>query len=159
MTSILFVCLGNICRSPAAEEIMRQMVLRDKKHSETYIRSCGLAGCWEGKPPDERMCEAAQKRGLKLTSRAQKMSFSFVEKFDLIFAADKSVLNQLYQYTTTPEDRAKLHLMTHFSQCYSGKDVPDPYYTGDAGFEYVLDMLEDSCKGILNHVGELQTKE
>lgn len=151
MTSILFVCLGNICRSPAAEGVMRQMV-KDSGMQGVHIESCGLGGGWPlGTPPDARMRAAAEKRGVILESGVQLMQPRFFEKFDLIFAADNKILNVLYQHVPTPELKAKIHLMTYFSKSFYNQEVPDPYF-GEHGFDHVLDMLEDSCAGILEHL-------
>lgn len=148
--SILFVCLGNICRSPAAEGILRH--LAQKEGLDLHIESCGLGDWHSGSLPDERMREAIQGRGITLTSRAQKIQREFFDKFDFIFVADHKVLNELYKYATSPEHKAKMHLMTHFSPAFHDREIPDPYYDTQAGFENVLDMLEDSCEAILNHI-------
>lgn len=148
--SILFVCLGNICRSPAAEGILRHLA---KKHGvDVHIESCGIGDWHEGSLPDERMREASKNRGIVLSSRAQKIQPEFFERFDLIFVADHKVLNELYKVATTTEYKAKMHLITHFSSAFHDQEVPDPYYQGEAGFEQVLDMLVDSCEGILTYI-------
>jgi len=148
--AVLFVCLGNICRSPAAEAILRH--LAENENVNVHIESCGLGDWHEGSLPDERMRGASKNRGFILSSRAQKIQLEFFDKFDLIFAADHKVLNELYKFADKPEHKAKMHFITHFSKAYKDLEVPDPYYGGDAGFENVLDMLEDSCEGILKHI-------
>lgn len=148
--SILFVCLGNICRSPAAEGILRHMA--DNKGKSIHTESCGLGDWHTGNLPDQRMREAAKNRGLILASRAQRLQPAFFDKFDLILAADTKVLNEIFKHAQTTEHKAKIHLITHFSKCYRDQDVPDPYYEGEAGFERVLDMLEDSCEGIIEFI-------
>lgn len=150
MASILFVCLGNICRSPAAEGVLRHMA--QKENLPLHIESCGLGDWHTGKLPDERMREAAKSRGFILASRAQKVSPSFFDKFDYILAADHKVMNELYKYATTPDYKAKMHMITHYSKLYKDQEIPDPYYDGEAGFEHVLDMIEDSCEGILENI-------
>lgn len=150
--SILFVCLGNICRSPAAEGILRH--LAQKEGVEVHIESCGLGDWHKGNLPDERMREVLKNRGVFLTSRAQKIQPEFFNRFDLIFVADHKVLNELYKYADKPEYKAKMHFITHFSTAFYDQEVPDPYYEGEAGFENVADMLEDSCKGIITHLRE-----
>ena len=82
----------------------------------------------------------------------KKSNPNFLKRFDLIFVADHKVLNELYKYATTPEYKAKMHLITHFSRAFHDQEVPDPYYQGEAGFEQVLDMLVDSCEGILTYI-------
>jgi low molecular weight protein-tyrosine phosphatase len=150
MTSILFVCLGNICRSPAAEGILRHMA--QKEQIDLHIESCGLGDWHSGHLPDERMRDAIKKRGITLLSRAQKIQPEFFDRFDMIFVADNKVMNELYKHALLPDHKNKLHLMTHFSASYRNQEVPDPYYGGEAGFEQVLDMLEDSCAGIIDHI-------
>lgn len=150
MVSILFVCLGNICRSPAAEGMLRHMA--QKNDLELHIESCGLGDWHLGRLPDERMREASKKRGIILSSRAQVFHPTFFERFDLILVADNKILNELYRYVTTPDSKAKIHFITHFSGCYKDQEIPDPYYQGEAGFEHVLNMIEDSCEGLLEHL-------
>lgn len=151
MSNILFVCLGNICRSPAAEAILRN-IANQKGKTEIYVESCGLGSWHIGQLPDQRMMESANKRGIIMASRAQQFRLEHFEKFDYILAADLEVLNVLHQHAKTLEQKAKLHLMTAFSNEYKDLEVPDPYYGGDAGFELVMDILEDSCKGLLDHI-------
>ena len=98
------------------------------------------------------MQEAAKGRGISLTSRAQQFQYIFFDSFDYILVADKEVLKYLYRYAKTAEHKAKLFLMTAFSSIYSGQEVPDPYYQADGAFELVLDMLEESCQGLLRHI-------
>lgn len=149
MASVLFVCLGNICRSPAAEGLLRNYA--SKEGIDIYIESCGLGDWHQGQLPDPRMREATKNRGVILTSRAQKFHPDFFEKFDLILVADNKVMKELYQHAGKPEHKAKMHLITHFSTNFHDQEVPDPYYAAESGFEHVLDMLEDACQGILSH--------
>jgi len=152
MSSVLFVCLGNICRSPAAEGILRHLHQHKAADKPLHIESCGLGDWHKGKLPDERMREAAKIRGIVLTSRAQKFQPDFFDRFDLILVADKKVLHELYAHASSSEHKAKIQMMTHFSSAYFDQEVPDPYYDGEAGFEHVLNMLEDSCEGLLEHL-------
>ncbi len=153
MASILFVCLGNICRSPAAQGILSHMISKEKG-GITRVESCGLGDWHVGQLPDERMREAAELRGVILTSRAQKFHHNFFEEFDYILAADFEVLHDLQRHAIKPEHKAKIHLITAFSKMYKNEKVPDPYYGGHADFDLVLDMLEDSCTGLLEHIKE-----
>lgn len=152
MKSILFVCLGNICRSPAAEGIFRHLVEQESMMEAFHIESCGLGDWHIGHLPDERMREAAKSRGYLLSSRAQKMDPTFFERFDLILVADHKVMKQMYHLTNEPAHKAKIQLITHFSTTYRDLEVPDPYFNGEAGFEHVMDMLEDSCQGLLTYL-------
>lgn len=159
MKSILFVCLGNICRSPAAEGIMRALIQNNQQiidPAEMHIESCGLGDWHTGRLPDERMREAAKNRGYILSSLAQEIKPEFFESFSLILAADHKVMNELYRHAATPEHKSKIHLITHFSACYKDQEIPDPYYQGKAGFELVLDMLEDACEGLFEHLKSLK---
>lgn len=152
MKSLLFVCLGNICRSPAAEGVMRDMIKKNLPGVDVHIESCGLGDWHKGKLPDERMRAAAKNRGVILSSRAQKFEPEFFERFDIILVADHKVMNELYRYAETLEKKSKIHLMTCYSPCFKNEEVPDPYYEGEAGFERVLDMLEDACDGLLTEL-------
>lgn len=145
--SILFVCLGNICRSPAAEGILKH--ISKERSLDLYVASCGLGEWHVGELPDRRMRQAAKNRGIILDSRAQSFKASFFEDFDYIMAADQEVLETLRSWT---KNTKKLHLITHFSNKYKGKDIPDPYYGDGAGFEHVLDMLEESCEALIKHL-------
>lgn len=151
MPSVLFVCLGNICRSPAAEGILRHLAAKDAI-KELVVESCGIGAWHVGQLPDERMRHASKNRGFYLESRAQQFTYAFYDRFDLILAADREVLNALIQHAQLPEHKTKIKLITHFSSCYPDEEIPDPYYRGDSGFEQVLDMIEDSCHGILEHL-------
>lgn len=151
MPSVLFVCLGNICRSPAAEGILQSLAEKKGVSNQLKVESCGIGGWHVGELADERMRVSAKTRGIVLTGRAKKFDTVFFADFDLILAADHEVLHDLYRYAKTPEQKAKLHLICDFCEYYRGQDIPDPYYGGDAGFDLVLDMLEDACQGILEH--------
>lgn len=152
MPSVMFVCLGNICRSPAAEAILKHLVGKNKETLNINVQSSGIGSWHIGQLPDERMRTIAQRRGFILSSRAQQFQRSHFDEFDYILVVDHHVLNTLYQYAETPEHKAKIHLITAFSHCYSDEEIPDPFYSGEAGFDLVLDMLEDSCEGLLQHL-------
>lgn len=150
MVSILFVCLGNICRSPCAEGVMKRFV--EQGGFDHHVESCGLGDWHEGHLPDERMQKTAHARGIVLSSRAKPFQTKFFESFDLILAADKSVLDELHKRAQTPEHKAKIHLMTKYSLVHRGKDIPDPYHHELGQFEYAMDMIEDACKGLLEQL-------
>ena len=147
MKSCLFVCLGNICRSPAAEGVLRAMA--EKEGVEIEVASCGLGDWHVGQLPDKRMRDAARRRGYVLASRAQGIQERFFDEYETILAADHAVMIELLKIAKTPAEKAKVQLMTKFSQTYPGQEVPDPYYGGTDEFEYVMDMVEDICEGIL----------
>jgi protein-tyrosine phosphatase len=144
--------MGNICRSPAAEGIFRSLISRYGLSEQLRVESCGMGDWHAGQLPDERMRDASKLRGIILNSRAQQFKFEFFSTFDYILASDKEILNSLLHHAPLPEQKAKVHLMTAFSFSYKGQDIPDPYYGGEAGFENVLDMLEDSCEGLLEQI-------
>ncbi len=143
---ILFVCLGNICRSPAAEGIME----KKSEGRSIEVDSAGTAGYHIGTLPDARMRSHASKRGYPLNSRARKFNPDVdFEKFDMIIAMDKENLRDLEMMDREKRYRGKLSLMTDYCQKIRADEVPDPYYEGPEGFEYVLDILEDACDGLL----------
>jgi len=150
MVSILFVCLGNICRSPAAEGVLRHMA--QKEGLELHIESCGLGDWHAGRLPDERMREASKNRGIILSSRAQIFQIAFFDRFDFILVADNKIMKELYRFAETPESKAKIHYITRYSTGFRDQEIPDPYYEGEAGFEHVLDMIEDACAGLIEHL-------
>ncbi len=157
MHRVLFVCLGNICRSPAAEGLLRHMAKQDPSLQLT-IDSCGIGNWHVGSPPNMQMQEAAIARGIPLTGQAKQFQMDFFDQFDLILAADHEVVRDLYRIAKTPEHKAKIGLMTDFSSSYKGEEVPDPYMQQGGLFDLVLDILEDSCEGILNHLHSLNDK-
>lgn len=150
---VLFVCLGNICRSPGAEAVFR--VLTEKKGiaGDFEIDSAGTSGWHEGEPADRRMQHHAEKRGYNLTSlsRPVKPETDF-DKFDYIIAMDRENLEELKRMTFHPGYLKKLFLITDFARKYSYDGIPDPYYGGENGFELVLDLLEDAGEGLLTYV-------
>lgn len=153
---IMFVCLGNICRSPAAEGIFRKLVTERGLEDTISVESSGLGDWYIGHLPDERMREAAFQRGLILTSRAKLFLPANIDEFQYILGADQEVMQTLYKIAKTPEQLSKIYLMTAFSAYYPGVEIPDPYLQGFGSFELVLDMLEDSCEGLLDNI--LKTK-
>ncbi len=148
-TRILFVCLGNICRSPSAEGVMKKLAAG----LPIEIRSAGTAGYHIGELPDPRTRSHAKKRGYELTSRAQQFDPSrHFEQYDRIIAMDANNLEDLKAMDRTKQYHHKLSLMTDYCQTMEVNGVPDPYYSGPEGFEHVLDILEDACAGLLNDV-------
>lgn len=152
MVKVLFVCLGNICRSPAAEGILRHMTSQDPLFQAMEIASAGMGDWHLGQLPDERIRDAAKSRGIVLTSRAQHFKSVFFDNYDFILAADHEVLHDLHRLAVKPEHKAKVHLITAFSPSYKDEEIPDPFYEGKAAFDLVMDMIEDSCEGFLEHL-------
>eukprot|EP00667_Euglena_gracilis_P016430 EG_transcript_17183 len=178
-TRVLFVCLGNICRSPSAEAVFKTVVDRDGLSDKFEIDSCGTGGGsanWykptgfsyhEGECADSRMQKAAAERGIRLTSRSRPLRPQDLEHFDYIIGMDQSNLDNIREaaehwrkegcFPEIPADYGKkLSLLTdylldnHFKQRYDS--VPDPYYGGPQGFQVVLDLLLDACQGLLRRI-------
>lgn len=146
-TSVLFVCMGNICRSPAAEGVFRKLVEDAGRSGEFEIDSAGTISYHSGDPADRRMRTAAARRGYSLDSIARRISIEDFEQFDLIVTMDEE--NFLAVQSMDPGGRARVVRMCEFASSGNIQEVPDPYYGGEAGFERVLDILEDSCANLL----------
>ncbi len=149
---ILFVCLGNICRSPAAESVFLHHA-QSKGLKELYeVDSAGTGGWHVGHEADPRMRNAALKRGIKITSRARKINISDFTKFDLILTMDNQNFEDVNSLAEkcTEEKKAIISPILSFSHNNNLKEVPDPYYGGENGFNDVLDLLEDAVKGLLS---------
>jgi protein-tyrosine phosphatase len=146
---ILFVCMGNICRSPTAEGVVRQLLAERAQDLQVQLDSAGTHGYHVGEPPDARAIEAASRRGIDIGGlRARRVQREDFERFDLILAMDRENLSRLRQLQ--PEQSgAQLRLMLDFAPDAAVEEVPDPYYGGVAGFEQVLDLLEDAAEGLL----------
>lgn len=143
---VLFVCLGNICRSPAAEGIMKDVVERGGDASRWFIDSAGTGDYHIGDLPDHRMRAHAQRRGLNLTHHCRQVRESDFDNFDIIIAMDASNERNLRRLAPTPEAEDKIMQMScWFDDRINYDYVPDPYYEGAEGFELVLDLLENAC--------------
>lgn len=146
---ILFVCLGNICRSPAAEEILRVIARESGKNWE--IDSAGTYSGHKGELPDRRMYAAARKRGYNLTHRARPVSIADFIDFDIIMAMDDDNYETLRKMAPDNESEDKVvRIRDFFNKERNDTYVPDPYYSGADGFEYVLDLLEEACGNIVS---------
>lgn len=154
--NLVFVCLGNICRSPAAEGIMKKMIENEGLEKRVFVDSAGTSNWNEGKAPDERMTLHGKKRGYDFCSVARTFRSSDFDKFDYILVMDNNNYMNVKKLASTEEEVSKIHRMTDFSKDFSDHDhVPDPYYGGDDGFNLVMDLLEDAAKGLLE---EIKTK-
>ena len=153
MKRVLFVCLGNICRSSAADEIFRQLTIARGLDGEFEIDSAGTYGGHAGDLPDPRMRAAGKKRGYNFTHRSRKVRSEDFERFDLLLAMDDSVYESLSRLSPSVEGLQKLERMADYIPAHFGYDyVPDPYYEGADGFELVLDMLEQGCQVLLDRL-------
>jgi len=154
MVKILFVCMGNICRSPTAEGVFRHKVKAAGLENKIHIDSAGTIAYHVGHPPDPRAQKAALKRGVDLSpQRARRVSRRDFEEFDFVIAMDSDNHYELEAICPTGhEDR--LHMFLKFARNSRETDVPDPYYGGVNGFETVLDLIEDASEGLLTHLQE-----
>ena len=154
---VLFVCMGNICRSPTAEGVMRSLVRDAGVEDRVEIDSAGTGGWHAGEPPDARATEAARRRGVTLGGAARQVAPEDFERFDLLVAMDRENLRGLLAVAPDHEAAAKVRLLREYDPGADGDlDVPDPYYGGERGFETVLDQVQAACRGLL---GELRAAE
>ena len=151
---ILFVCLGNICRSPSAEAVFRAYVEKMGTAEYFSVDSAGTSAYHQGEAADQRMQKHAIKRGYNLTSISRQFLTIDFDKFDLIVAMDDSNYYDLKELASTAEEENKIVKMTDFSHAYNYDHIPDPYFGGDEGFELVLDLLEDAAKGLYENLQE-----
>jgi protein-tyrosine phosphatase len=160
---LLFVCLGNICRSPAAENIMNHIISRAVKNESPAKKlrdgiicdSAGTSNYHIGSPPDKRMSvAAAQKLGIKLCGQARQFKKFDLKDFDLILAMDRENYEDILSLDSTGEYSHKVHLICEFCTRHTLKEVPDPYYGGSEGFNQVIDLLVDACEGLLKYICE-----
>lgn len=152
---ILFVCLGNICRSPMAETIMNKLIKENHLSNRIMVDSAGIIGFHAGEKADSRMRQHAYQRGYNITHISRPISISDFDEFDLIISMDQSVYDSLLDKAPSIPHESKVVRMTDFCQIHTdATHVPDPYYGGASGFEHVIDLLEDSCIGLLKYVLE-----
>ena len=150
--SLLFVCMGNICRSPTAHGVMRDKVRALGLEQQVRVDSAGTHAFHEGEPPDRRSQSHAARRGYDLSDlRSRPVAMSDFEQYDLILAMDWDNLALLEAQCPAPY-RKRLRRLTEFCQRHESPVVPDPYYGGNQGFDHVLDLVEDACDGLLRHV-------
>ncbi|KKI99115.1 low molecular weight protein-tyrosine-phosphatase [Prochlorothrix hollandica] len=147
---LLFVCLGNICRSPSAENIMNHLVAEAGLSQQIRCDSAGTASYHVGSSPDRRMAAAAQRQGITLTGSARQFVVEDFETFDLILAMDRDNYDNILRLDRQNQYGDKVKLMCNFCRTHPDKEVPDPYYGGTEGFNYVIDLLLDACGGLLD---------
>lgn len=153
MVGVLFVCTGNICRSPTAEGVFRQHVVEAGLGETIEIDSAGTHGFHVGEPPDPRARAAASERGVDLGDiRSRRFAPYDFEYFAYIIAMDESNLGMLLSNATSESERRRIHRMLDFAFESSEREVPDPYYGPSGGFERVLDLIEDASSGLLRHL-------
>ena len=151
-TRVLFVCLGNICRSPTAHGVFEALVQRRGLQRRVLVDSCGTGDWHVGEAPDHRATAEARRRGYELAHlRARQVDLSDFQRFDYILAMDHNNLAQL-QAMSPPEYSGYLGLFLPFAGAAAADEVPDPYYGGDEGFARVLDMVEEASEGLLREI-------
>ena len=153
LTRILFVCLGNICRSPAAHGVMEDVVAAHGMGDRVEIDSAGTYGGHSGERSDARMRSAAAARGIAMTHRARQVREEDFERFDLIIAMDDNNYEALFRLAPDRAAQQKIYRFREFLRHHPDWSyIPDPYYEGHEGFELVLDLLEDGCAELLNQL-------
>lgn len=151
---VLFVCMGNICRSPTGEGVFQKVVSERGLEGRVEIDSAGTIGYHSGNRADPRMRAAAAQRGYPLTSRARQIDAHDIRRFDLIVAMDRENVRDIRKLVEKGQAAKHIKLLSEFLPAGSPSDVPDPYYGGSSGFDQVIDMIEEACPRILEYVLE-----
>lgn len=154
--SILFVCLGNICRSPTGEAVMQHFLQQQSTEHDVHVDSAGTIGYHTGNPADSRMRAAGEKRGYSFHSQSRKITPEDLDTFDLVIAMDRDNLSDILE--VNPEPSAEVKLLSDFLDDSWPLDVPDPYYGGDEGFETVLDMIQASVQPLFLYLTREDTQ-
>lgn len=150
---LLFICLGNICRSPAAEGVMKYIVEREGRDTEFYIDSAGIGGWHVGQLPDHRMRRRGAARGYDFCSRARQFSAADFQRFDMIFVMDRENYYDVKRLARNEGDVEKIKMLSEFMTQYPGQlTIPDPYYGEDSDFDFALDLIEDACEGLFAYL-------
>lgn len=149
---ILFVCLGNICRSPTAEGVTRALIAQSELDGDIEVESAGTGSWHVGDPPDPRSVAAAAERGVELEGEARQVGPEDFERFDLLVAMDRSNRDELLNLAPDEDARKKVRLLRELGEGVD-EDVPDPYYGGEEGFAEVVEIIERNCRAL---IGELE---
>jgi len=148
---ILMVCLGNICRSPLAEGIMKAKL--KSKGLDGYVDSAGVISYHSGEPPDNRATQVARNNGIDITDqRARQIKKSDFSEFDLILTMDRSVHQDVLSIAGSAGESGRIHMFTEFAGLGKNKDVPDPYWGGSDGFEKVFNLIDSACESIISRI-------
>lgn len=150
--SVLFVCLGNICRSPLAEGVFNHLVAEDGLTDRFVVDSAGTGAWHVGEPPDGRASVVAEQNGVVLQSHARQVTSSDLDRFDYVLAMDRSNLEELERMVDLSGADVTLQLLRDFDPEEDGDEVPDPYYGGSSGFEHVYKIVHRSCRHLLDHI-------
>ena len=155
MVKVLFVCMGNICRSPVAEGVFRHMLEGVGLTEKVYVDSAGTHSYHIGAPPDPRTQTTAQRRGVNLRSlRARQVTVSDFAEFDYVLAMDRDNYAHLLELCQNVELQQRIRLFLDFAPDLPEREVPDPYYGGPTGFDRVMDLVEEAAQGLLIHIRE-----
>ena len=149
---VLFVCLGNICRSPLAEAVFRHLVEARGWADRFDIDSAGTSGWHRGAPPDARSAETARRRGIEVAGASRKVVAADLRRFHYVIAMDEENLDALRELQASAGGTAQVRRLREFEPRAASLDVPDPYYGGPRGFEDVHDIVERGCEGLLAHI-------
>ena len=153
MVRLCFVCLGNICRSPIGEGVMRQLLQEAGLNEVVDVDSAGTAGYHAGEPPDARARAAGRRFGVEVSGRARQFKSTDFERFDYVLAMDRANFDDLGQLAPNPHAREKLHLLRSFDVAAPpGASVPDPYYGDDDDFDDVVRICQAACAPLLERV-------
>jgi len=150
--SILFVCMGNICRSPAAEIIFRHQAREAGIEDQLHIDSAGTISYHAGNPPDPRMSETLRQRGYTVKGRARQVQAADLERFDLILTMDEDNLAEVRSLDPSGHKHAKIRPFVDYLTEHEAPRIPDPYYGGQKGFETVIELLEDGCRSLIETI-------
>lgn len=149
---VLFVCLGNICRSPLAEAIFKDKLKKKNLEKFFHVDSCGTSNYHIGDPPDARTTANARKNGVAIDHCGRQFTVNDLHEFDYIFAMDKSNYKNILRLLKDESHRQKVMLMRQFDTVGKGEEVPDPYYGGEKNFQEVFEILDRSTENFLNHL-------
>lgn len=151
-TSVLFVCLGNICRSPLAEGVFAHMVEQEGLSHRFHVDSAGTGAWHAGERPDPRSIRVAASHGVELPGRARQVTPDDLHRFDLVVPMDRDNLAELERLSNVHGGTARIRLLRSFDGAADGDEVPDPYYGGPGGFDKVYDMVHAACAGLLDEL-------
>jgi protein-tyrosine phosphatase len=149
---LLFVCLGNICRSPAAENIMNAQIKAAGLAGKITCDSAGTSSYHVGDSPDRRMTESLKKRGYTVSGRARQFFSGDFEEFDLILVMDQDNYRSIITQDPQGKYKNKVKMICDYAENFPDREVPDPYYGGQSGFDHVIDLLEDACGNLLTNL-------
>jgi protein-tyrosine phosphatase len=149
---LLFICMGNICRSPALAAVFMDLAKKKKLEHHFFVDSAALTTFYIGQKADYRMCKAAQKKGIAIDHKSRLFEKSDFSKFDYILAVNHEVKDLLYGLASSPQERQKILLATAFAKKYKDEEIADPYFHGGEAFDHVMEMAFDACDGLLEHL-------